>query len=140
MMMSGKATAGRNVLRIMSATAALLFFAANFACIAEQMLERGHEQAVPASHHTGEAGSHHHDGGKADCCASLKTIVPSTQTTVQMPAADWAFQVVLGILATDSAVIVPRTGLTHDHGPPGISPPEFLLVSSLAPRSPPILA
>ena len=44
-MMSGKATAGQNVLRIMSATVALLFFAANFACAAEQMLGRGHEQA-----------------------------------------------------------------------------------------------
>lgn len=138
-MMSGKATAGQNVLRIMSATVALLFFAANFACAAEQILERSHEQAVPASHHTGDADSHHDDGGKADCCASLKSIVPSTQTTVQMPAAGWALQVAVAILAMDSAVTVPRAGLTYDHGPPGISPPEFLLVSSLSPRSPPSL-
>ena len=139
-MMSGKATAGRNVLRIMSATIALLFFAANFACAAEQMLERGHEQTEPASHHTGDADSHHDDCGKADCCASLKSIVPSTQTTVQIPAAGWAFQVVVAILAADSAVTVPRAGLTYDHGPPGITLPEFLLVSSLSPRSPPCLA
>ena len=139
-MMSGKATAGQNVLRIMSATIALLFFAANFACAAEQMLERGHEQAEPASHHTGDADSHHDDCGKADCCASLKSIVPSTQTTVQIPAAGWAFQVVVAIRTIDSAVIAPRAGLTYDHGPPGITPPEFLLVSSLSPRSPPCLA
>lgn len=124
----------------MSGTVALLFFAATFACAAEQMLEHGHAQAVPASHHTSDADSHHDDGGKADCCASLKSIVPFTQPIVHIPAAGWEFQVVVVILATDSAVIAPRAGLTYDHGPPGASLPEFLLVSSLSPRSPPVLA
>jgi hypothetical protein len=119
---------------------AVLFFAANFACAAEQMLERDHEQAVPACDHRGDTDSHHDDGGQADCCTSLKSVVPCTQTTVQMPAAGWTFQWAVAVLAADSDVIVPRSRVTYDHGPPGLSPPEFLLVSSLSPRSPPVLA
>jgi hypothetical protein len=138
-MMSGKAMAARNVLRMMSSTVALLFFAANFACAAEQILEGDHNQAVPASHHHGDADSHHDDGGEADCCTSLKSDVPSTQPAVHIPASGWAFQLVVAIFATDSSVVAPHAGLTCDHGPPGTSRPEFLLVSSLSPRSPPVL-
>lgn len=124
----------------MSATVALLFLAANFACAAEQMFEGHHEDGTPASHHTGDADSHHDDSGKSDCCASLKSVVPATQTTVHLLQPGLSLQVVVAILSTDAVAVAPRAGLTYDHGPPGASPPEFLLVSSLSPRSPPALA
>jgi hypothetical protein len=116
------------MLRLVALAVVVVFAGATFTCAAGE--------ALASRHHHG----HHHDRDAGNCCSSLKSLVPAGQQIVLNPnRTSWSAFTVIALLPVSSA-ITSTTGVILDHGPPGLSPPEFLLVGSRSPRSPPVLA
>lgn len=131
------------VLRLAALALVVMFAGATFNCAAGEALESGHEHGAPPANHHGHSDADHgdqHDSDSGNCCSSLKSPVPSLQQPILKPNhTAWSALAIIALLPVSSAVM-PAAGALFDHGPPGVSPPEFLLVSSLSPRSPPVLA
>jgi hypothetical protein len=130
------------VLRSAALAVVVVFAGATFKCAAEEALASGHQHEAQTANHHGHSDADHgdqHDNDSGNCCSSLKTPVPSSQQFVPKLNASSASFLVLAALLTDPPVVAPAGTSTLDHGPPGGSPPVFLSVSSLSPRSPPAL-
>lgn len=148
---------GRLFARVVALVMALGFAYASVKCVANGALHSAdhHAQASPIassdSHHDHDdapQGSHHGDsdteqpghdhGDAASCCSSMTGIMPAAQQTPTHPnPLSWLVTFVWALTA-DSALVVSQVDSVYDHGPPGITPPDFLSVSSLSPRAPPL--
>ena len=132
-------------MRASAAMVALLFTLATFKCALDEALElpNGHEHGQPSASHQSHPDSdsdHHRDTDSPDCCSSLKSVVPTVSKVELKPLQVATFLIAVVAELPLSTAIPSPTGSICDHGPPGLSPPEFLLVSSFSPRSPPRLA
>ena len=111
-----------------------VFAYANLLCVAGGAPHQECADEDAGQHHEQSPTQRRNDCSQDSCfCLTMNTV--ATQTTVATPkqvvtfhALDFSFAEFPGILP----VAVP---VAYDHGPP-----EFLLVSSLSPRSPPVLA
>lgn len=132
----------RLCVRLAALASMVMFVAATFTCTAGAALESGHEHdhdSAPGHHH-GQSDTDHgdqHDGDSGNCCATLKSPVPSAPQQAFKPhQASWSVLTVIALLPVSSA-LTPPTGVLFDHGPPGQSPPEFLFIGSRFSRGPP---
>ena len=134
----------RLLVRVVAAMTLLFFTGAAFQCALGDMLESQHhdgQSAAPTHHRDSDSDSEHghqHEDSSS-CCTNLKTPIPSAQQTTLKPQPS-AVDLILALLPAVSQITEPAPASSLDHGPPGTSRPEFLLVSSVAPRSPPFLA
>jgi hypothetical protein len=131
--------------RMSVALVVFAFTLATFKCALGNALEgpNEHEHGQASASHQSQPGSdsdHHGDTDSPDCCSSLKSVAPTVSRVELKPLQVTTFLIPVVAEWPLSTVIPSPTGSIHDHGPPGLSPPEFLLVSSFSPRSPPRLA
>lgn len=129
--------------RASAAVVALLFTLATFKCALGEALELLNDHEQPSASHQSHSDSdsdHHRDTDSSDCCSSLKSVVPTVSKVELKPLQVATFLIAVVAELPFLTAIPSPTGSVRDYGPPGLSPPEFLLVSSFSPRSPPRLA
>jgi hypothetical protein len=127
--------------RVLALGLAVAFGLASSACIAESALASVHLGSKTEHRHHSEAEhGHPHGDDSPDCCASLKSVVPSAPHANLLPDQHAGDSVVVVAEIPLSVNVAITAGFVYDHGPPGESPPPFLLVCSVTPRSPPVSA
>jgi hypothetical protein len=120
---------------------AVAFGLASSACIAESALASVHLGSKTARHHHSEAEhGHPHGDHSPDCCASLKSVVPSAPHANLLPDQHAGHSVVVVAEIPLPVNVAMTAGFVYDHGPPVESLSAFLLVRSVSPRSPPASA
>lgn len=131
----------RLITRALTLGLAAVFAIASAACLLETALACGHDESQVAHHHPADADhGNHHGKDSPNCCTSLQSIVlPALQSNFT-PDQHKGDSVVTTTVIPPSVTIPVAAGLVYDHGPPGESPPAFLLVYSVSPRSPPLSA
>ncbi len=95
---------------------------------------------VETTHHN-EAPAHPSKDCSKDLCFCITMNTASTQPTITQPNHTSSRRVVdFATLYFPDVMPALTEATAYEHAPPGLSPPEFLLISSLSPRSPPVLA
>lgn len=131
----------RPVISVLSLLLVPLFAYANFLCVAGEASDCDSQDVSEAqtTHHQ-ESPTHQHNDCSHDSCFCLTMNTVGTQQTIVKPAPILSFHSFDFALTQVQSAIPMIAAMTFEHGPPGTSPPAFLSVSPVSPRSPPYLA